>query len=72
MIEDLEMKKLEIKLEELKFKREGFRHKYIMEELSLKKSIALLYKSKKHLNRLNKIEKRERELLIEKSKEDLK
>ena len=57
--EDITLKKLEIKLEELKLKKEGFRHKYIMEQLTIKKEIAIIYRSKKQLN---KIRKREKEL----------
>ena len=55
--EDLELKRLEIKLEEIKLKKEKFRHSYIMEQLEIKKEIALIYRSKKQLKKIKKKEK---------------
>ncbi len=58
MSEELEIKKLEIKLEELRAKRMDKMHLNKMAELEIRKEIAILYRSKKQLIKIKKQEKK--------------
>ena len=58
MSEELEIKKLEIKLEELRAKRMDKMHLNKMAEIEIRKEIAILYRSKKQLIKIKKQEKK--------------
>jgi len=51
---EVEVKKLEIKLEQLKAKRMGKMHLNKMEELKIKLEIAKTYRSKKRVKKIEK------------------
>ena len=47
-----------IELEKLKIKKEEIAHKNKMAQLQLRKDIAIIYRSKKHLNKIKKQEQK--------------
>ena len=57
MKEELEIKKIELKIEQLKGKRMNQMHPYRIKELNLRLEIAKLYRSKKKIKKIEKLKK---------------
>ena len=58
--------KLLIELEKIRIKKIEVSHKCKLKELEVKREIARLYRSKKHLNKMKKEEKRLNEMEVKK------